>query len=564
MTQEPLYRMTVRTRPRRSGARIAFLIHSATGLWLTLLLVVVMVSGTITVLYAEIDWLVYPEVRVIPGGNRVSPGVLYDNLLAAHPDVGVSSLRTAALDERRAASALVAVPDGGFRFIWIDPYSGRIIGDTPFITIGRFINILHTNLFLPIVGRYFVNLFGILLLISIVTGLITYKKFWRGFLRRPRFHRDTRTWLGDLHRLTALWSVWFLLIIGLTGAWWFYERPLVRPGGAPDIVAPVPDPPTLSTAELDALGPRVPQRRSGTAIVAAVQAAYPDMVITLLQPPVNASQPFTVHGDRGEVLVEGGANRVYVNPYTAEIMGARLSEDWTLSQRIDAAMHPLHYGSWAKGGSPDLAAKFLWFLGGAIASFLAISGLIIYLKRTHRAAAALLAGSRLAARLRRAWTWTKPWGGPMGAFKYINILVVAGIVSGGLLVLSLDTEGVGERGRQFESQTTGPFRVTPLALAGLLEADLPAVRPGAHMNVYPQIAEGRFRDARFIRVGLSDDLGRELESELVEGVEGTANGHVHLPHVLDGVQLWLEIEGWDGRRHRAYWPLLADDARQGS
>ena len=560
MALESVGSMTAGTRRRRkrSAANIAFLIHSATGLWLTIVLAVVMVSGTITVLYAEIDWLIYPEIRVTPAETRVNPGLLYDNLLTAHPDVGVNNLQTAAITERRAASALVAVPDGGFRLVWIDPYSGDIIGDTPFITIGRFINILHTNLFLPVIGRYFVNFFGVLLLISIVSGLITYKKFWRGFLRRPRFQRDARTWLGDLHRLTALWSVWFLLIIGLTGTWWFYENPLVRPGGAPDIVAQRPAPPTLSTTELDALGPETPQHRPGPAIVAAVQAAYPDMTITLLRPPANASQPFTVHGDRGEVLINGGANTVYVNPFTAEIMGARLSEDWTASQRIDAAMHPLHYGSWAKSGAADLAAKLLWFLGGAVASFLAISGLIIYLKRTGRAAAALLAGSRLALRLRRVWNWIKPWGGPMGALKYVNILLVAGMASGGILVLSLGAGGLGERGRQFETQTAGPFRVTPLALAGLLEADLPPVRPGAHMDVYPQIADGRFRDARFIRVGLSDARGRELENELVEGTEGIAHGQVHLPEALEEVRLWVEIEGWDGRRHRTHWPLLAD------
>ena len=564
MTQESLGSVTGRARRTRSAGRIAFLVHSATGLWLTILLAVVMVSGTVTVLYAEIDWLVYPEIRVSPAEDRVNPGLLYDNLLEAHPDFGVGVLRTNAMAERRAASALVTVPDGGFRFIWIDPYSGDLTGDTPFITIGRFINVLHTNLFLPVVGRYFVNFFGLLLLISIVTGLITYKKFWRGFWRRPRFHKGARTWLGDLHRLSALWSVWFLLIIGLTGTWWFYERPLVRPGGAPEIVAPPPQPPALSTAELDALGPETPRHRSGAEIVDAVQSAYPDMIITLLQPPANASQPFTVRGDRGEVLIDGGANRIYVNPYTAEIMGAWLSEDWTASQRIDAAMHPLHYGSWAKGGTTDLAAKLLWFLGGAVTSFLAISGLIIYLKRTRRAAAGVLQGSRVAAWLWRLWNWIKPWGGPMGALKYVNMLVVAGIFFGGVLVLSLDTEGIGERGRHFESQTAGPFRITPLALAGLLEADLPPVRPGAHMDVYPRVADGRFRDARFIRVGLSNAGGQDLESDLVEGVEGTASGHVHLPQVLDGIRLWVEIEGWDGRRHRAHWPLLADAAGQGS
>ena len=549
-----------RHKHKRTASNVAFLVHSASGLWLTILLAVVMVSGTITVLYAEIDWLIHSEMRISPGEERVNPGLLYDNLRAAYPDVGINNVWTGAMTEHRAASALVSSPEQGFRLVWMDQFSGEVVGETPFVTLGRFINILHTDLFLPVIGRYFVNFFGVLLLISIVTGLITYKKFWRGFLRRPRFHRDARTWLGDLHRLMALWSLWFLLIIGLTGTWWFYQDPLVSAGGVPDIVVERPTPPRLSTAELDALGPETPQPRSGADIVAAVQAAYPDMTVTLLLPPAVADQPFTVRGDRGEILVDGGANTVYVNPYTAEIMGARLSEDWTASQRVDAAMHPLHYGNWAKGGAADLAVKLLWFLGGAVISFLTVSGLIIYLKRTRRAAGTLLARTKLAAGLRRIWNWVKPWGGPMGALKYVNILFLGGIVAGGLLVMSLGAEGIGDRGRHFEPQAAGPFEVSAIGLAGLLEADLPPVRPGADMDVYMQIADGRFRDARFIRVGLTDPDGQELDSELVEGSEGNARGHVHLPEELEGVRLWIEVEGWDSRRHRAYWPLTGAQA----
>ena len=219
-------------------------------------------------------------------------------------------------------------------------------------------------------------------------------------------------------------------------------------------------------------------------------------------------------------------------------------------------MHPLHYGTWAKRGMADLAAKLVWFLGGAVLSFLTISGLIIYLKRTRKATALLLGGGRLAAALRRVWNWIKPWGGPMGALKYVNVLVVAGIFAGGFLVLSLGAEGIGDKGERFEEKVAGPFKVAAVGLAGLLEADLPPVRPGADMDVYPQLADGRFRDARFIRVGLSDADGREIDSELAEGSEGLASGHVHLPEVLEGIRLWIEIEGWDGQRYRAHWPLL--------
>ena len=547
-----------RNRRKRSTANIAFLVHSATGLWLTVLLAVVIFTGTITVLFAEIDWLIYPEMRVAPAESRVNPGVLYDNVRAAYPNVGVNRLQTAALQKRTAASALVAVPGGGLRLVWVDPYSGAVTGETAVFTIGRFINLMHTTLFLPVIGRYFVNFFGVMMLISIVTGLITYKKFWRGFFRRPRFDRDTRTWLGDLHRLVALWSLWFLLIIGITGAWWFYMNPLVEPAGAPNVVAERPEPPRLSTAELDALGPETPTPRSGVEIVTAVQAAYPDMTIMNLRPPANAALPFVVQGDRGEVLINGGANTVYVNPYTAEIMGARLSEDWTAMQRIDAAMHPLHYGTWAKRGTADLAVKLLWFLGGVVASFLAISGLVIYLKRTKRAAEALLAGTRLAAGLRRAWHWIKPWGGPMGALKYVNALGLVGIVSGAILVLSLGAEGVSDKGKRYPPQAAGPFAVSPVALAGFLEADLEPIRAGKEAAVFPEIAGGRFRDARFIRVGIDDAAGQSTANVLVQGAEGIAHADVRLPRILSGAKLWVEIEGWDGNRYRTDWPLLDD------
>lgn len=558
MTVDSLDRPTtaVRTKRKRSASNVAFLVHSATGLWLTVMLAVVMVTGTITVLFAEIDWLIYPELRVTPAETRANPGALYDAAVAAYPQVGIGFVQTGAMNERLAASAFASLPGGGgFRMVWIDQYSGAVTGDTPFMTVGRFVNILHTNLFLPVVGRYFVNFFGVLMLISIVTGLITYKKFWRGFFRRPRFARGARTWLGDLHRLTALWSLWFLLIIGGTGAWWFYENPLVEPGGAPAVVPERPEAPTLSTAELDALGPETPRPRSGAEIVAAVQTAFPDLEITGLMPPANASQPFTVRGNRGELLVMGGANAVYVNPYTAEILGARLSEDWSAMERVDAAMHPLHYGTWAKRGAADLAAKLLWFLGGAVASFLTISGLIIYLKRTRRAAAEVFGGTKLAAGLLRLWHWVKPWGGPMGALKYVNVLGLLGIVSGAALVLSLGAEGVGDKGTRFAAQAAGPFEVSPVALAGFLEADLPAIRAGATAAVFPEIAEGRFRDARFIRVGVNGAAGEEIRSALVEGAEGIAHADLRLPEALAGTRLWIEIEGWDGERHRASWPL---------
>ena len=80
---------------------------------------------------------------------------------------------------------------------------------------------LHAYLLIPTWGYAIVCSFAFFLLASLVTGLITYRKFWRGFFRKPR-RRNLRTLMGDLHRLGGLWSIWFLVIMIDTGLWYFW------------------------------------------------------------------------------------------------------------------------------------------------------------------------------------------------------------------------------------------------------------------------------------------------------------------------------------------------------
>ena len=547
-----------RARPPKAG-RLAFVIHSAAGLWLNLLMAVVLITGTLTVFANEIDWLIYPEARVSAGDTRVNPGALMDAARAAYPDHGVNSLRTGAYHDRIAARADVTVPGGGFASLRVDQWTGEVTGKTPFLTVGRFIDALHTTLFLPVIGRAFVNFFGILMIVSLVTGLIVYRKFWRGFFKRPRFDRPARTWLGDLHRLLALWSMWFVAVIGITGMWWFYDTPIHSMAGAPPIAEEAPEAPVIDAATLDALGPEPPEALSVAAMAERVLTEFPDMRITAIVPARNAADPYTFFGDRGAVLTQRGGDRIWVNPWTGAIMGQDLIGDWSGIKRVDEAMHPLHYGTFAKGGMPDFAVKTVWFIGGAVLSFLAISGILIHVKRLRHVLAETPPGP-LRRGLHRFWLWVRPWGGPMRGLKYVNILGIAGMVAGATLALSLAGEGFAEKGRSFDPKQAGPFTVSLNAVAGILEADLPPIRPGERVELHLRLGEGEFKRLRAARATLESPSASGVgEATVFEGPEGLYVARVFLPDPIpEDLRLKVSLQEWSGRWHDTSWRVVSE------
>src|SRR3546814_4595187 len=57
---------------------------------------------------------------------------------------------------------------------------------------------------------------------SLVTSLIFYKRFWRGFFKLQT-HRGAKVFWSDLHKLTGLWGLWFVTLIAVTGIWYLAE-----------------------------------------------------------------------------------------------------------------------------------------------------------------------------------------------------------------------------------------------------------------------------------------------------------------------------------------------------
>ena len=117
---------TERGRRRQRRRRIWFTIHSLVGVKLYLLLAVILITGTLAVFAREIDWLLLPEMRVTPRGERATLGEMVAALRAAHPRVGILEGFVETNVEHPRSAARAIGPDFAWRKAGISPLTSPI------------------------------------------------------------------------------------------------------------------------------------------------------------------------------------------------------------------------------------------------------------------------------------------------------------------------------------------------------------------------------------------------------------------------------------------------------
>ncbi|MEM9176802.1 MAG: PepSY-associated TM helix domain-containing protein [Myxococcota bacterium] len=374
-----------RPRPKKNRSKSAsarrrwwFQAHAWIGLQLSILLGFVFVTGTFAVFSHEIDWLLEPAMRapVAVPAEEIAWGAAFDAARRERPEAAWITLDRP-VGPAFAVQAVVRTTWQEPVRLWLSPQDGQLLGESGWMNAQRLLRMLHRHLMLPPkVGVPIVSALALPLLVSLVSGLIVYRKFWRGFFRKPRFERRARLVLGDLHRLAGVWGSWFVALIALTGTWYLVESLGGRAPAFPETIPPtergVPVPASFDGARLDQA-------------IAAARRSIPDLVVQRIQFPDEADGPIVVTGDAAAVLVRVRANRVSVDPVTGDVLGRTRGETLGLHQRIAEAADPLHFGTF--GGLPT---KLLWFLGGLLMTALALTGVAIYTERVRQGAPARL------------------------------------------------------------------------------------------------------------------------------------------------------------------------------
>lgn len=219
----------------QSRTKLWFLVHSWLAMPIWLFVFFVCLTGAIATISQELVWLADSSVRANPPEN-ISKRLSYDEVLevikAENPEIIVRSIQRP-VKSQFALKVEASYPDSSQTTIYVNPYTGIIQGQkSGAFDFRQYVRAIHGWLLLPFnngltrfsIGWYLVSFLAIPMLLSLITGLVVYKRFWRGFFSpRLRLNRGSRVFWGDFHRLAGIWSIPFIAIISITAIWFLIQ-----------------------------------------------------------------------------------------------------------------------------------------------------------------------------------------------------------------------------------------------------------------------------------------------------------------------------------------------------
>jgi len=353
-------------------------VHSFTGVVTGLMLFVICWSGTFAVVSNELDWLVTPEARSAnPAPPAIDWGRIHNAVRGAYPKAKVSWME-APLYTRSTVQTVVNFPDQDSVRVYVDAASGEVTGASSYFTVQRFFRSFHMNLFLPNrVGSYLVMSFAVTLTVSMIAGLFFYKRWWRRFFR---FNARSGAILSESHKLAGLWSLWFILIMCITGIWYLFEMMrghvgdgIIAYAGTADyaqhrIAGSTADPamPLLSVNEL-------------VGIAAERRVDLDVRTISFDRTEDGSGDSVYFDGQSEHWLVRDRANQLHLDRRTGETLYDQRASAYPLYWRWSDTADPLHFGDFA-----GLTSKLIWFCFGLLLSALILTGTWLHARRLER------------------------------------------------------------------------------------------------------------------------------------------------------------------------------------
>lgn len=340
--------------------------HHWCGLLVGLFLLMMSVTGSLLVFSDELEMLEEHDIPAIqPIGGIPSFDASFQSVQEKYPGWEIRLYHLP-----RADKALVYElrQKENAKKIFVHPVTGQIIStdENANKSLQRRLLLLHYTLFAGTTGKIIIFTTGILFLITLITGIIVYRKsLIKAVTFRVRFNRKTtRSFYSSLHRIIGVWSLIFNLLIVTSGLW--LSGQIVSNALKPSVVGVVKK-------------KEIPPIPSIDAVVKKINKRYPDFEIHLIRirPGGNTVQV------SGRLLSDPSAYGKYYSVFTIngsslEIEKSSFMKDMPAGERLKKMAGPLHFGNY--GGLP---LKIVYCLLGVTPAFLSISGFILWRKRSR-------------------------------------------------------------------------------------------------------------------------------------------------------------------------------------
>jgi len=338
-------------------------------------------SGSISVYREELDGLLNPRLVIEqPQGSYQSLDKIMSAVKTAHPQRYGSwtlempqspyGMMTAWYEKPRETYFELYAP----LMVSVNPYTAEVVASRFWgQTITTWIADCHTQLQFGNLGWQTVGVLGVMLVISVVTGLTLWWPGWRGIGQALKINVNAGVMQlnFDSHRLLGLLAAPALLLLASTGVLLSYPGILESLAGASgmahgetgrEIVStaiPNNHPTSLEAAEFVARGafPKSVLRRVTTP--AGDTGIYR---INLRQPDeINQRHPFTT---------------VWIDRWSGQTREVRNPASFSSGQTVATWIWPLHTGE-ALGSKGRLA----WFIAGQSLFLLYVTGMVRWLSR---------------------------------------------------------------------------------------------------------------------------------------------------------------------------------------
>lgn len=360
----------------RGGLRKSWVtIHRWLGLTVGLLFVLLGLTGSLLVFDHAIDEWLNPDLLLTTGSGQPAP--LTEVVAAAEQALPGAPVEAHSLVSPRVADGVWTawIPTGSedapqWTLVYIDPYTAHVTGHRVWgEDLMSWIYKLHYTLHGGDAGASVVGIAGLVLMLSVATGIYLWwplwKNSWRAAFavrRRARFHYD-------LHKTFGIVSGLFLLVIAFTGVYMEFPE-YVKP------LATVFSAETEPPGDLKSTPGSAPMLTPEEAIAIGLRH-FPEATFDHFHPPPGSDGVYEI-GLRqpGEINRSFGRTQLWIDPHGGDLLAVRNPDEFTLADTFVAWQFPLHNGE-----AFGMIGRWIVFLVGFAPAVLYVTGFLMWRRR---------------------------------------------------------------------------------------------------------------------------------------------------------------------------------------